>query len=254
VSEEVTRFQSTLQQNHHQKALWIRIQQASKNWQTWAIALLFLLAIFMWVDMRTSYNSVNARLDRHERILRTAVLSTGGTDHPAGGAALDLFNGAADAPTAPSLGSGNKRSVPREDPDDVDLLLRRKKPDNAAAGGGGGSGANATGSTSPLVVSVYPFTIPQSYKPLDATRIPDSGSIDSLNINRLVSYDVCCRLDGGTYLCARGLDVNRSSPSLSAHLKRDAETGDQHMVLYLSSGGNVFSGKTCTLQFTQWRG
>lgn len=99
---------------------------------------------------------------------------------------------------------------------------------------------------------IYEFVLPQQQslpRAGEMIAIPSdsSNSIPGLDIELIVSYDVCCHLDD-SMSCARGMDVSRSVPSMSASLQRQSER--QFLALRIST--NVgYAGKQCTLRFTQ---
>lgn len=99
---------------------------------------------------------------------------------------------------------------------------------------------------------MYEFSLPsQGLRIGESIRVPpDRGSsVPGLDIPSLVSYDVCCRLEDGSFSCARGVDVSRSVPSMSANLQSDA-SGSQFLSLRISTTA-AYAGRTCLLRFSQ---
>lgn len=99
---------------------------------------------------------------------------------------------------------------------------------------------------------MYEFSLPsQGLRIGESIRVPpDRGSsVPGLDISSLVSYDVCCRLEDGSFSCARGVDVSRSVPSMSANLQSDG-SGSQFLSLRISTTA-AYAGRTCLLRFSQ---
>lgn len=262
---------------------YFRIKRLFWQWEFWLVLLLSLMAVFVITDLYVRCAVISQRLAQHEKILRKVVISNSNGDSgigspDKGGGDLDIFNSPNAISLSPPTTTTNQRKkntipsgdsvpeLPIEDPEDLKSL----RPSSSGNKKGGSysfsernNSSNSNGAlsapNSPLIVSVYSFNLPKKYKPLEPIRIPtpDSQSaittIEGLDIDKVVSYDVCCRVDSLTNLCARGLNVHKSTPSISAHLQFDPDSEDNYLLLYLSTGGNLFSGKFCTLMYTSWR-
>lgn len=107
------------------------------------------------------------------------------------------------------------------------------------------------GAARTLHTGAYEFVLPeQPARAGESIRVPARAgeSIPGLDLKQTIRYDVCCWLGDGTLNCARGTDVSRATPSMSAALVEDPSDGSQYLSLRFSSG-TAYAARRCALTF-----
>lgn len=102
-----------------------------------------------------------------------------------------------------------------------------------------------------LHTGAYEFVLPaQPARAGESIRVPARAgeSIPGLDLKQTLRYDVCCWLADGTLNCARGTDVSRATPSMSAALVEDPTDGSQYLSLRFSAG-TAYAARRCALTF-----
>jgi hypothetical protein len=117
--------------------------------------------------------------------------------------------------------------------------------------------SSSSSNNAPFQEYVYEFQMPSARQMAQegggTVRVPDERgtSLPNLDLVRLVSFDVCCRMDERTFSCARGADVGAASVrGMSASMQSDPDSGAQYLSVRVGQP-SAYAGRRCVVRFAE---